>query len=404
MNRFIIGIVCFLTGAVIGTLLSADWAVLASKFKPLWPWPGVVVGGLAGCAIYLLWLARERLPFIARISSIKVKMAGVGEVEVGITVEERRLLWRFFIEFASRVATRQLTEDEGSIREALASLYGLFAIARGDLASHAPITRSLDDKISAQTYVLRILNDELRPFLARWHPRLTAWEGTGMAEAAWPLARHCRTDLAITRGRILAQAWELGEALGLKQLDKILPPRPASGDIQELTPPDQIRIAEDALQRTIDADRLKVGWRIFVETASRISTQPLHQEAGLLREALQSLYTLFGLIRDELKSMSPTPPTLGQSETIESVAFRLLNEHLRPFLALWHPRLIEWEKRDQPEDQWGDAAACREALETTRSFVAREVHLLGQIIGLQRVEQILGSDSRLVSPGDRPRI
>jgi hypothetical protein len=48
----------------------------------------------------------------------------------------------------------------------------------------------------------------------------------------------------------------------------------------------------------LDPEHIKGGWRIFVECATRISTQPLTTGAGLLGEALQSLYKLFGTIRN----------------------------------------------------------------------------------------------------------
>lgn len=49
-----------------------------------------------------------------------------------------------------------------------------------------------------------MLNRELRPFLARWHPELRRWEQAhpDADEATWPQARECRRELASLQVRI----------------------------------------------------------------------------------------------------------------------------------------------------------------------------------------------------------
>ncbi len=46
-------------------------------------------------------------------------------------------------------------------------------------------------------------------------------------------------------------------------------------------------------------------WRFFVEMATRVSTQSLGAQEGILREALKSLYDLYSVARSELASAPP---------------------------------------------------------------------------------------------------
>ena len=108
--------------------------------------------------------------------------------------------------------------------------------------------------------------------------------------------------------------WDLGAALNVQGLANILPQRP--NVLGALVPAAEV-LARDPKLPLLDPDRIKVGWRIFVENASRISTQPLAAGGGVLREALDSLYKLFGIIRDELKTVGPTPPLVAAGVTIE---------------------------------------------------------------------------------------
>jgi hypothetical protein len=407
-------VVWIVAGALIGVVLTADLKVFRGFLRAHWPLAGMVLGALIGAAGAALWIFRARLPFATHVSSVKVELPLVGKLEMAMTPAERSFLWRFFVELATRVSTQRLGAHEGILREALKSLYDLYSVARAELASAPPAALPFTD-ISARAYVIDILNRELRPFLSRWHPLLTAWEQTKLPESAWPLAQLCRSDLDTTRQRILWLTWDLGTALNVQGLDKILPARPRDDALGELTAAEIVREHDPDLSR-LDAERVKAAWRIFVECTSRIATQPLAPGTGLLREALKSLYKLFGTIRDELKTIGPTPPLApviaaaappadaaapavarpkaAAADTIESISFRLLNHHLRPFLAKWHPALLAWES-EQPPDQkkseveWPDAERCRAELEQLRQDMRQDVRRLGALVGVQHLDNIL---------------
>ncbi|MET9513095.1 hypothetical protein ABZX62_32380 [Streptomyces flavidovirens] len=132
----------------------------------------------------------------------------------------------------------------------------------------------------------------------------------------------------------------------------------------------------------VNNDARHVSWQLFVETVTRVSTQRLNDDEGLLREALTSLYGLFATTRDILKASRPSvPPSSGM--TVEYLAVMFLNKELRPFLAKWHPQLSEFEAAmpGSPESAWPQAAECRSELrqvqENTRSYVLAYARLAG---------------------------
>jgi hypothetical protein len=387
MNKFLALLIWLGVGAIVGAAATADLKAFGQWLGATWPWRGMALGAVIAGVLGLVWIFREYLPFSAKLSSIEIKLPLVGKLKMKLTPIERSLLCGIFFELATRVSTQRLADDEGILREALESLYGLFKVARADLATTPPAELG-KGQISARAYVLSIINAELRPFLSRWHPLLRAWERTGLAEASWPLAALCRRDLAVTRERVLWHTWELGTALEFAGIDRILPPRPQAINAVKLTP---AKVLTEAFSPPLlDARRTKVAWRIFVETASRISTQALAPETGLLSEAIKSLYDLFVSIRGELKGMVPTPPMAGAGQSVETLSLRLLNSHLRPFLAKWHPRLEEWMKQNRPETDWPKAQLCRRELEEMRSSMVADVRKLGQLAGVQNVESFLG--------------
>jgi hypothetical protein len=90
-----------------------------------------------------------------------------------------------------------------------------------------------------------------------------------------------------------------------------------------------------------DKTERRAAWSLYVELVTRIATQPLENDLGLLREALTSLHSLFGTTREILKEAGPD---VGASRnSVGGIAITVLNNGLRPFLSKWHPQLQAWE-------------------------------------------------------------
>ncbi|MGV9245475.1 hypothetical protein [Streptomyces sp. NPDC003710] len=126
----------------------------------------------------------------------------------------------------------------------------------------------------------------------------------------------------------------------------------------------------------VNNEAKQVAWRLFVETVTRVSTQPLADDEGLLREALTSLYGLFATAREALKSARPSVQDTG-GQTVEYLAITMLNRELRPFLSTWHPRLKAFEEGNpnRPESEWAEGADCRAELRVVQANL--RVYALG---------------------------
>jgi hypothetical protein len=142
----------------------------------------------------------------------------------------------------------------------------------------------------------------------------------------------------------------------------------------------------------VNDEHRRVAWRLFVETASRVSTQPLAADDGFLKEAMDSLYKLFGTVREELKTMEPSRS--GKNATVEMFALEMLNDELRPFLTKWHPALERFESEGTGnENDWQDASECRNELEAMRKRILKYAQAFGELAGLSDIERYFSDQS-----------
>lgn len=81
------------------------------------------------------------------------------------------------------------------------------------------------------------------------------------------------------------------------------------------------------------ADRA-AAWELYVELATRITTQPLSSGEGDEQTALESVFGLFALTRDVLKRHGPACAECAR------LAIPVLNQSVRPFTARWHKRSL----------------------------------------------------------------
>lgn len=136
----------------------------------------------------------------------------------------------------------------------------------------------------------------------------------------------------------------------------------------------------------LDVDR-RAAWKLYVELCTRVATQPLDSQEGLLREALDSLYSLFPTTRAILSEAGPS--VAEGTDSLGSFAVQILNQVIRPVLAKWHPALTEWEHARDPkvprvehERRWPEAIGLRADLEKTRRHLLVYADALAQIAGL----------------------
>jgi hypothetical protein len=149
---------------------------------------------------------------------------------------ERLAAWELYVELITRVSVVPLPAGEGLLREALSSLYSLFATTRDILRRHGPVIAQpkADGQYNFGYLAVAMLNIVVRPLLAHWHPALGDWESgrpTGRSQAdherQWDRADELRAELEQTRSVLAAYAAVLATACGIPDLSTAIP-SPAS--------------------------------------------------------------------------------------------------------------------------------------------------------------------------------
>lgn len=140
---------------------------------------------------------------------------------------EKKAAWEMYVELITRVAVVELGPDEGLLREALSSLYSLFATTRSILREHGPVVAQAGGggEYSFGLLAVIILNEVLRPVLAKWHPRLLDYESTRPPalsrtdhERAWASRGELRAALDDVRGTLTQYAELLATVAGVPLL------------------------------------------------------------------------------------------------------------------------------------------------------------------------------------------
>jgi hypothetical protein len=137
-----------------------------------------------------------------------------------------------------------------------------------------------------------------------------------------------------------------------------------------------------------DEAQQRAAWGLYVELSTRIAIQPLQESEGVLREALTSLYNIFGITRQILRE---TGPKIAQGpQSLGAIAIDVLNKGLRPFLVKWHPLLKSYEDRKpsdlssvEYEKAWEHATELRKELDNVREQMIIYVDVLGKIAGVE---------------------
>lgn len=145
----------------------------------------------------------------------------------------------------------------------------------------------------------------------------------------------------------------------------------------------------------VDQTQSRAAWSLYVELVTRIAVEPLQTDGGLVREALNSLYSLFDTTREILKSAGPD---VGASKnSVGGIAIAVLNKGIRPFLAEWHPKLQVHEAQRPPhlspkehEQQWSEEPQLLSKLAELRGELEQYANALAVIAGVE--DSLEGTD------------
>ena len=125
-----------------------------------------------------------------------------------------------------------------------------------------------------------------------------------------------------------------------------------------------------------DPDR-DAAWELYVELLTRITTQPLDDEHGDERTALESVYSLFGLTRQTLKSQG------RHCAEFAKLAVIVLNQVVRPFTAKWHGASLAGEF-NQPKHREEFRRELRELQDKLRQYTK----MLADLAGVEDMSEI----------------
>ena len=179
-------------------------------------------GALIGLVISAIAVAYNRGSGFLTLSEMTLNLPQFGEMKFAINLEYRRVAWKLFVETLTRVSTQPLGIEDGSLREALTSLYSLFSATR-ELLKNMPPSKPAS-KITVEMLAVKMLNQEIRPFLSKWHVRLKKFEGIrpGVEESEWPQNEECRQELEALRSRLMNYTKAFGELASVANLSEFL--------------------------------------------------------------------------------------------------------------------------------------------------------------------------------------
>ena len=128
-----------------------------------------------------------------RLVNVKLdlKLPGIGGIAGTWEPDESEIkaAWELYVEMVTRAPLGGPFFHEGSVREALSSIYSLFDTTRGILRKYGPsVARPKSgEKLSFGFLAVSMLNLVLRPLLTEWHPKLQSWERghPNLAENDW---------------------------------------------------------------------------------------------------------------------------------------------------------------------------------------------------------------------------
>lgn len=132
-------------------------------------WLGVFVGALVLAAIRLV-LVRRRY----RTTQVSLSLPfGLGNITYEATDQDRVLAWKMYVQLKTRKAALPFDKDHDVIINVCNSLHDVFSATRDILSEASP--HQGEAQRSVADFVLRVLNDGIRPHLTRWHASFTVW-------------------------------------------------------------------------------------------------------------------------------------------------------------------------------------------------------------------------------------
>jgi hypothetical protein len=200
-------------GAIIGFLVYTISRVTGRNLDIIL---GAIAGAVAVVVIQLFWRTTQ-------LTQVKITVPHLSELTFVVNDDARLVAWKLYVETVTRVSTQALADEDGFIREALTSLYGLFATTRDMLKASRP-SAPVSGQQTVEYLAVTMLNLQLRPFLSKWHPRLREFEKANLnvPESAWPENASCRAELRQTQTDLAIYAKNFARLAGVHDAEEMM--------------------------------------------------------------------------------------------------------------------------------------------------------------------------------------
>lgn len=200
-------------GAIIGFLVYTISRVTGRNLDIIL---GAIAGAVAVAVIQLFWRKTQ-------LTQVKITVPHLSELTFVVNDDARLVAWKLYVETVTRVSTQALADEDGFIREALTSLYGLFATTRDMLKASRP-SAPVSGQQTVEYLAVTMLNLQLRPFLSKWHPRLREFEKAhpDLPESAWPDNASCRAELRLTQTDLASYAKNFARLAGVHEAEEMM--------------------------------------------------------------------------------------------------------------------------------------------------------------------------------------
>ncbi len=146
-----------------------------------------------------------------------------------------------------------------------------------------------------------------------------------------------------------------------------------------------------------DESEIQAAWELYVEMVTRAPLGEGSLRKGSVREALNSIYSLFDTTRTILRSYGPgvARPKGGQELSFGYLAVSMLNHVLRPLLTEWHPRLQQWERENPSsnEIEWPGRSDFLETLGETEDLLRQYAKLFTGVAEVPELTEELDAQS-----------
>lgn len=123
-----------------------------------------------------------------------------------------------------------------------------------------------------------------------------------------------------------------------------------------------------------DVDK-KAAWHMYIELLTRITTQPLADQYGDEKSALDSIYSLFPTTREIIKDNG------WHCIEFTKIAIIILNQKIRPFTSKWHKRSLE--------GAFGDVGQCNEFRNDLADLQSELHKYTGMLASMAGVENLV---------------